>query len=119
MIWFIFIAPGMIVLYALVLRPLLRKIPAFQKFYDRANGFWEKVWAICGNSVTIAWSYILGGIGSAFALVDQLGTALGDPNLNMKQQVTDALKDRPELIGYVLIGISVMTIIARVRKGMA
>jgi hypothetical protein len=115
MIWLLLTAPGMIVGYALILRPLLHKIPAFKSFYDNADGFWAKVWAMCGNSVTVLWAYVLGGIGSAFTVVDQIGTALGDPNLNLKQQVMDALKDNPQYLGYALTGISVITIVARVR----
>lgn len=115
MLWLLLIAPGMIVGYALILRPLLHRIPAFKAFYDNADGFWAKVWAMCGNSVTVLWGYVLGGIGSAFALIDQVGTALGDPNLNLKQQVVDVLKDNPQYLGYALTGISVITILARIR----
>lgn len=119
MIWLLLVVPGFIVAYALILRPLLHRIPAFKKFYDQADGFWAKVWALCGNSMTVLWGYVLGGIGSGFALIDQLGAALGDPNLNLKQQVIDTLKDHPEYLGYALTGISVVTIIARVRGLMA
>lgn len=111
----ILIVPGLAAVYAIVLRPLLRKIPALQKFYAEADGFWAKVWAMCGKSVTVLWGYVLGGIGAAFALIDQLGAALGDPSLNLKQQVLDALKDHPELIGYATMAISLITIMARVR----
>lgn len=112
----ILIVPGLVCLYALILRPLLHKIPAFQKFYAEADGFWAKVWAICGKSATILWGYILGGIGSAFALIDKMGTAFGDPNMNLQQKVMDALKDHPAYLGYALTGISVVTIIARIRS---
>lgn len=114
----ILIVPGLACLYALILRPMLHKIPAFKAFYDNADGFWAKAWAMCGNSMTILWGYVLGGIGAAFSLVDQIGNALGDPNMNLKQQVIDALKDNPQYLGYALTGISIVTIIARVRKGM-
>lgn len=116
MLWVLITAPGMIVAYALILRPILHKIPAFKSFYDNADGFWAKVWALCGNSVTVLWGYILGGIGSAFALVDQLGPMLGDPSLNLKQQVTEALQSNPQYLGYALTGISVVTILARIRS---
>jgi cytochrome bd-type quinol oxidase subunit 2 len=116
MLWFILIVPGLVCLYAMILRPLLRKIPAFQKFYAESDGFWAKVWAMCGRSMTVLWGYILGGIGASFSLVDQIGSALGDPNMNLKQQITDTLKDHPEYLGYALTGISVVTIIARIRS---
>lgn len=116
MIWFMLIIPGMILAYALILRPFLRNVPRFKSLYDRADGFWQRVWALCGNSMTILWGYVLGGIGSAFALIDQLGTALGDPSMNLRQQVTDALKDHPEWLGYATIAISAVTIISRLRS---
>ena len=116
MLWLILIAPGLVIGYALLLRPLLRRIPAFKAFYDNADGFWAKVWAVCGNSITVLWGYVLGGIAAAFSLVDQLGAALGDPGMNLKQQVVDALKDNPQFLGYALTGISVITILARVRS---
>lgn len=114
MIALILIVPGMIVLYALVLRPILHRIPALAKFYSEADGFWSNIWAMCGKSITIAWSYIVGGIGSAFALLDPISSALGDPDL--KNQVTNALQSNPKVLGYVTIGISVITIAARLRS---
>ncbi|XUM25102.1 hypothetical protein ACRAVF_33755 (plasmid) [Bradyrhizobium oligotrophicum S58] len=110
----ILITPGLVVLYAIVLRPLLRK--RFAAFYDQADGFWAKLWAICGKSVTVLWGYVLGGIGVAFSMVDQLAAAAGDPNLNLKQQVIDALQNNPQYLGYALTAISILTIIARVRS---
>jgi hypothetical protein len=110
----ILIVPGMIVAYAMVLRPLLHGIPQLQKFYADADGFWAKVWAICGKSVTVAWGYILGGVGSALALVDPVATELGDPGF--KDQVSSMLQSNPKVLGYVTIAISVITIAARLRS---
>lgn len=109
------IVPGLLTGYALIARPLLRKIPAFAAFYDQADIFWKKVWALTGNSATVAWGYLLAAIGGAMELVDRLGAALGDPSLNIKAQIMESLKDRPELIGYMLTGISLITILARLR----
>lgn len=116
MLFAFLITPGLIVLYALVLRPLLRRIPAFAAFYAQADGFWAKVWAMCGNSLTVLWGYVLGGIGAAFSVADHVAAAAGDPNLNLKQQVTDALSNNPQWLGYAVTAISVLTIIARVRS---
>lgn len=113
---FVLIAPGLALAYALLLRPLLHRIPALKAFYAEADTVWAKVWALCGKSLTVLWSYLLAGIGSAFALVDQLGAMLGDPNMNLKQQVTDGLAQHPTWAGYALIGISAITIVARVRS---
>jgi hypothetical protein len=110
----ILIVPGLIVAYAMILRPLLHRIPEFQKFYAEADGFWAKVWAICGKSVTVAWSYIVGGVGASFALLDPIASALGDPQLN--SQVSGALQSNPRFLGYFAIGVSVITIAARLRS---
>lgn len=113
MLW-ILILPGLIVAYALILRPVLSKIPKLQKFYAEADGFWATVWAYCGKSMTVAWGYALGGVGSAMALIEPLATAVGDPGL--KDQVTTALQSNPKILGYITIGISVITIAARLRS---
>jgi len=106
--------PGLIAGYALLLRPLLHRIPVFQKFYAEADTFWSKVWAVCGKSATILWSYVLGGIGSSFALLDKVGPAVGDADL--KDKVTQALQSNPKILGYILAGISAVTIAVRVRS---
>lgn len=108
------ILPGLVAGYALILRPMLHKIPAFAAFYAEADGFWEKVWALCGNSLTVAWGYLLGGVGAMLGLLQPIANLLGDPGL--QGQVTDALKSNPQVLGYVMFGISVITIIARVRS---
>lgn len=108
------IVPGMACLYALILRPLLHKIPALQKLYAEADGFWAKVWAMCGKSVTVAWVYIMGGVGSALALIDPIASSLGDPDL--KTQVTVMLQSNPKYIGYFTITVSLITLAARLRS---
>jgi len=106
--------PGLLAGYFMLLRPLLHKLPAFQKFYAEADGFWAKVWAICGQSVTVLWGYVLGGIGSGLALLDKVAPAVGDADL--KDKVTQALQSNPQILGYILAGISAVTIAARVRS---
>lgn len=102
--------------YALILRPILHRIPAFQDFYAEADGFWAKVWAYCGKSVTIAWSYVLGGVGLGFSLLDKFGSAIGDPDLNLQQKVVDVLKDHPQVAGWVVFAFGLITLFARVRS---
>jgi|tagenome__1003787_1003787.scaffolds.fasta_scaffold20353896_2 hypothetical protein len=114
MLALVFIVPGLIMGYALVLRPLLRKVPALQASYAEADGFWAKVWAYCGKSVTVTWGYLLGGIGSAMAMLDPLANAVGDPDL--KDKVAALLQSNPQVLGYLTIGISVITIAARLRS---
>src|SRR4051812_38044727 len=98
------VVPGLVAAYALLLRPILRRIPAFQTFYAEADGFWAKVWAICGQSVTVLWGYVLGGIGSGLALLDRIAPAVGDADL--KDKVTQALQSNPRMLGYILASIS-------------
>lgn len=112
-IFFIFILPGLIALYALILRPLLARIPAFAKFYANATGFWAKAWAWCGNSFTILWGKALGGLGLGLALLDPLAKMAGDPDL--KTQITGFLQGNPQVMGYALMAISAITIAARIR----
>ena len=114
MLALVLIVPGLIVGYALFLRPFLRKVAALQSFYAGADGFWAKVWAYCGKSVTIAWGYLLGGFGCAMAMLDPLANAVGDPDL--KDKVTSLLQSNPAMLGYLTIGISVITIAARLRS---
>jgi hypothetical protein len=102
--------------YALILRPILHRVPQFQKFYAEADGFWPVVWAYCGKSVTVLWSYILGGVGLAFSLLDKAGPLLGDPDLNLQQRAVDLLKDNPQVAGYVVLALSMVTLITRLRS---
>lgn len=111
----ILIVPGLLAAYFIIARPLLKKIPAFAAFYDKADTFWGKLSALSGNSLTVLWGYVLAAVGGAFQLVDMLASALGDPSLDLKTQVTDTLKDNPALLGYILMGISAVTIAARLR----
>lgn len=113
MIWLILIIPGAACAYAFLLRPVLAALPEFQKFYSEADGFWMKVWAICGKSATMAWSYILAGIGLAVQWIDPIAAAMGDPDLH--NQVTNALASDPKILGYFAIFVSVVTIASRLR----
>lgn len=114
MIWLALIAPGAIVAYWLFVRPFLRAMPQLKTFYERADGFWEKVWALCGNSLTIAWMYVVQLIGQALQWIDPIASMFGDPDL--RAQVTETLGANPKALGYVLMLISALTIIARLRS---
>lgn len=116
MLWLLLIVPGLLAAYFLFLRSILHKIPVLQKFYTEADGFWSKVWALTGKSLTMVWGYLLTAIGAGLELLDKIGPAIGDPNLDLKTQVTGALQNNPALLGYALMGISVITILARVRS---
>lgn len=113
MIWLIAVLPGVIVGYALFLRPVLRALPQLKDFYAEADGFWAKVWALCGRSITIVWGLALQVLGQALQWIDPIASALGDPDL--RTQITDTLQTNPKILGYVLMGISFITIAARLR----
>lgn len=114
MIWWLLILPGIVVAYFFFLRPILHAAPALKEFYDNADGFWGKVWAICGRSITVAWSYFLAFVGFVMQAIEPIGAALGDPDI--KEQVTSALSADPKLLGYVAMAISAITLAARLRS---
>jgi hypothetical protein len=108
------IIPGLLAAYFLLVRPLLRKLPAFQKFYAEADGFWQSVWAVCGKSITMAWSYMLIGAGALLSQLDSIAATLGDPNF--KAQVADFLHSDPKYLGYFAMMVSAVTIASRLRS---
>lgn len=103
--------PGVIVAYFMFIRPFLRALPQLKNFYARADGFWQTVWALCGNSLTIAFSYFVQGISWLLQWLDPIATALGDPDL--RQTITDSLQSNPAVLGFILMIISAITIAAR------
>jgi hypothetical protein len=74
---------------------------------------WARIKACCLNSVTIAWGYCLVLAGTAMQAVDTIADALGDPNL--RDQISAAVGDA-KTAGRILLGISIITIIARLRS---
>ncbi len=114
MIYYLLILPGLVAAYVLLLRGLLMKIPALKKFYDEANGFWGTVWAYCGKSLTMVWSYFLMAVGGLLNQLDNIAATLGDPNF--KDQVAAFLHSDPKYLGYFTMAVSVITIAARMRS---
>jgi hypothetical protein len=74
---------------------------------------WHKVRACCLNSLTVAWGYCLAFAGALMQSLDALADALGDPNL--KDQISASIGDA-KTTGRVLLGISIVTIVARLRS---
>jgi hypothetical protein len=105
--------PGFLVTYWLFIRPVLKAMPAFKSFYDTAEGFWQKVWAVCGNSAVLAFHYFIQVLSWCLQWIDPIATFFGDPDLRAQLEVT--LKADPKILGYVLMAISAITIAARVR----
>jgi hypothetical protein len=110
--WFLILA-GLIAVYVLFVRKALEGVPGLKRFYADADGFWASVWALCGNSLTIAWSYVVMGAGAAAQAIDPIASALGDPDL--KAQITSYLSANPKALGYFAIALSVLTILSRLR----
>jgi hypothetical protein len=72
-----------------------------------------RIKAFCLHSLTIAWGYVLAIVGGVMSMIDNIGDALGDPNL--KDQIGAAIGDA-KTTGRILLGISVITIFARLRS---
>ena len=72
-----------------------------------------RVKAFCLHSLTIAWGYALAIAGAVMSAIDNIGDALGDPSL--KDQISAAVGDA-KTAGRILLGISVVTILARLRS---
>lgn len=113
-VYFWLITPGVVVTYFLFVRPALHSVPAFKTFWAEADGFWEKVWALCGKSVTMALSYFIQALGWLLQWMDPISNFFGDPDL--RQQLTETLQANPKVLGYVLMAISVCTIAARLHS---
>jgi hypothetical protein len=73
---------------------------------------WAKIKAFSLNSLTIAWGYILAITGAVMQAIDGIADLLGDPSL--KDQISAAIGD-VRMVGRVLLGISIVTILARLR----
>lgn len=74
---------------------------------------WGRVKACCLHSLTIAWSYLLAFAGTVMQTIDTTADALGDPNL--RDQISAAVGDT-KTVGRILLGVSIVTIIARLRS---
>lgn len=74
---------------------------------------WGRVKACCLNSLTIAWGYGLAIAGAALQTVDAMAVAMADPAL--KDQISAAIGD-PKIVGRIFLGVSIITILARLRS---
>jgi len=74
---------------------------------------WKRIKACCLNSLTIAWSYCLAFTGAVMQAADTIADALDDPAL--RDQISAAIGDA-RTVGRILLGISILTILARLRS---
>lgn len=114
MIFWILVIPGLACAYFIFLRPILKALPQLQQFYTEADGFWAKVSALGWHSASVAWGYFIAVVSFLLNQIDPIATALGDPDF--KSQVTNALQTDPKILSYILMGISALTIAARLRS---
>lgn len=77
-----------------------------------ATTIFAKLRAWCLHSATIAWSYCLGIFGALAIVIDEAADLSGDPVL--RDEISVAIGD-PRTTGRVLLAISLVTIIARLR----
>jgi hypothetical protein len=69
--------------------------------------------SLCLHSLTVAWGYVLAIAGGLISIIDNVADALGDPGL--KDQISAAIGDA-RIAGRILLGISVVTILVRLRS---
>lgn len=74
---------------------------------------WARLKASCLHSLTIAWGYLLAAFGLLLQGADATADAFGDPSL--KEQLAQAIGDT-RTVGRIMVGISVVTILARLRS---
>lgn len=73
----------------------------------------RKIKTACLSSLTIAWSYCLAFAGTALQVIDYIAEPLGDSEL--RGQIASAVGN-PAIAGRILLGISLITIVARLRS---
>lgn len=74
---------------------------------------WSRIKAFCLNSLTVAWGYCLACAGTMMQCIDTLADVAGDPNF--KDQLSAAVGD-PTTVGRILLGVSIVTIMVRLRS---
>ena len=74
---------------------------------------WARIKGFCLHSLTVGWGYCLAAVGVVMQGIDTAADALGDPNL--RDQINAAIGDA-KTAGRILLGISVVTIVARLRS---
>ncbi len=117
MIWFfwcLFLLLTGALVYVLFLRPILKAVPALKGFYADADSFWAKLKALGWNSLTVAWSYVMAVVGVIMQQLDTIAGIFGDPDL--KANLSTVIGADTKTLGYVLLGISALTLAARLRS---
>ena len=74
---------------------------------------WNKIKSFCLHSATIAWQYAIIFFSGVLEYADSIAEALGDPQL--KDQLHSVFGNDAKLWGKILLGISIVSILARLR----
>jgi hypothetical protein len=74
---------------------------------------WDRVKAFCLNSTTIAWSYFIAFVGALAQGLDSILDILNDQA--MKDNLHSLIGDT-KTFGQIMLGISIVNIIARLRS---
>lgn len=74
---------------------------------------WMRVKSCCLHSLTVAWGYCLAVTGALMQAIDAIADSLGDPSL--RDQISAAIGDT-KTVGRILLVVSIVTIIARLRS---
>ena len=75
---------------------------------------WQKIKAFCLHSVTMAVSYCLAAIGIFFQLIDGISYIYNGPDFT--NWVSAAVGGDTVLLGRIMLGISVLVAVARLRS---
>ncbi len=73
---------------------------------------WARIKALCLHSTTIAWSYVLAAVGGILQVSDAGADVFNDQGF--KDTIHTLIGD-PLTFGRILLGISIINIIARLR----
>lgn len=113
MIWLFFSSIAVFILAYMVIRPTLAALPQLKAFYAEADTIWQKIFALAWRKASVAWSYLLFVVGWLVNQLDTVAGLVGDPDF--REQIANALGADPKLLSYVMIGISLLIFINRMK----
>ncbi len=88
-------------------------LPQLKAFYAEADTFWQKASALAWHKASVAWSYLLFVLGWLVNQIDRLASLAGDPDF--REQIANVLGADPKLLSYIMIGISLLVFVNRMK----
>lgn len=113
MIWLFFSSIVVFILAYMVIRPTRSALPQLKAFYVEADTFWQKASALAWHKASVAWSYLLFVLGWLVNQLDSVAALAGDPDF--REQIANLLGADPKLLSYVMIGVSLLIFINRMK----